>query len=197
MYSNGLMQLTYISRISWAGKLNPRTLADIQQLATANNYQHGITGILCYGNGCFFQCIEGNKSELSVLKDNICIRDRRHKDVRIHHFTAIEQRHYQGWTMQSLFLEHWLMSKADQKRLTPLARFIPFKPFSWSTEDWNEFMSIIETFDQEPQQSLAAIRFNAIGRWLSAIAAPHQAFLLVQSVLLIAIIVSLLLLLQT
>lgn len=194
MCSNRLMQLTYISKISWAGKLNPRTLADIQQLATANNYQHGITGILCYGNGCFFQCIEGDKSELSVLKDNICIRDHRHKDVRVHHFTPIEQCHYQGWTMHCLFLEHGLMSKAHKKRLTALAKFIPF---SWSTEDWHEFMSIIETLGQEPQQSLAAIRFNAIGRWLSAIAAPHQAFLLVQSILLIAIIVSLLRLLQT
>ena len=197
MHTNELMQLTYISRIRWADKLNPRTLANIKRTATANNYQYGITGILYYSNGCFFQCIEGNKSELLILKDNICIKECRHKDVRIHHFTTIEHRHYKSWTMHSLFLEHWLMSTVHKKRLILLAKFIPFRPFSWSSEDWSEFMSIIETFDQERQQSLAVIRFNVIGRWLSAIVALHQAFLLIQSILLIAIIVSLLLLLQT
>lgn len=184
------MQLVYCSRMSWTGKLNPKTLANIEQVATANNSKHGITGILCYGNGCFFQCIEGKKSELMALKNNICFKDPRHKSIKIHQFVAIERRHYKNWTMRSLFLEHWLMSQEHKDRLVPLARFIPFKPFSWSPEDWREFLKIIETFDQMPSAPTFTMSFNAIGKWLSAIVAPHQAFLAVQSVLLIGIIMS-------
>ena len=187
---DSLMQLVYISRISWWGLLNPKTLANIKRVATVNNAQHGITGILCYGNGCFLQCIEGQKEEVLALKDNLCRTDKRHKQVQIHQFTPIDSRHFQGWSMRLLYLERWLLSKDYKSELATLNKFMPFKPFDWNQQQWEEFLNVITNIDKLPQPKPMQANFNAIGKWLSAIAAPHQAFLVVQSTLLLCVIVS-------
>lgn len=187
---DSLMQLVYISRISWWWLLNPKTLANIKRVATVNNAQHGITGILCYGNGCFLQCIEGQKEEVLALKDNLCRTDKRHKQVQIHQFTPIDSRYFQGWSMRLLYLERWLLSKDYKSELATLNKFLPFKPFDWNQQQWEEFLNVITNIDKLPQPKPMQANFNAIGKWLSAIAAPHQAFLVVQSTLLLCVIVS-------
>ena len=190
-----LMQLVYISRISWWGLLNPKTLANIKRVATINNAQHGITGILCYGNGYFLQCIEGQQAEVLALKDKLRLTDKRHKQVHIHQFIPIDSRHFQGWSMRLLYLERWLLSQDYKSELATLNKFIPFKPFDWNQQQWEEFLNVITNIDKLPQPKPMQANLNAIGKWLSAIAAPHQAFLIVQSTLLLCVIVSVLFLL--
>ena len=63
--------LTYVSRMTLKAGVTPRTLSDIMTVAQRENSAHQITGFLCFGNGYFFQYIEGEKSAIEQLFGNI------------------------------------------------------------------------------------------------------------------------------
>ena len=58
---SALIQLVYVSSLTVVGRLNTAIFEQVEGSARAYNNQQGITGILCYGNGQFLQCIEGKK----------------------------------------------------------------------------------------------------------------------------------------
>ena len=71
-----LYQFIYISRITSTGLSGASTLNDIAETSIKNNKINNITGILCYGNGYFFQYIEGTEQALSKLKNQLLMDDR-------------------------------------------------------------------------------------------------------------------------
>jgi hypothetical protein len=73
----------------------------LEQLLTqsrANNAQHGITGILLYGNEQFLQIIEGEEATVRALYAHIC-QDARHRDVTTYADKAITTRAFADWRM--------------------------------------------------------------------------------------------------
>ncbi|BBI66735.1 hypothetical protein PKHYL_09260 [Psychrobacter sp. KH172YL61] len=69
-----LCQLVYISRITSTGLSSPSTLNDISETSVERNQIDNITGILCYGNGYFLQCVEGSEQALTNLKKSFVDR---------------------------------------------------------------------------------------------------------------------------
>ena len=67
--SADLFGMAYISRITYGGLIGAGTLNDISKTSIHNNHLNQITGILCYGNGYFFQYIEGSEQALTNLKN--------------------------------------------------------------------------------------------------------------------------------
>ena len=90
--------VTYVSRMTLKAGVTPRTLSDIMTVAQRENLAHQITGFLCFGNGYFFQYIEGEKSAIEQLFGNIQ-RDGRNRDVTLKSKGVIEQRLFQDWQM--------------------------------------------------------------------------------------------------
>lgn len=191
---NALMQLVYVSTLTLAGRLNTAIFDEVEGSARAYNQQQGITGILCYGNGQFLQCIEGEKAKLLALQKSI-FADKRHKNIKVLLLQAIDERQFLDWRMRLLFLERWLWSPATKQQATQLAPFLPFTPHGWSAERTTSFLQIIKNFDTPPHINAAGITYNALGNMLRHIAAPHQAFLLVQGILTLLVIVAVILLL--
>jgi len=68
------------------------------EVARANNSQLGITGILLYDNGSFFQVLEGEPSVVQSLYDKIGT-DNRHRAVSKIVYEPIEERDFSEWTM--------------------------------------------------------------------------------------------------
>ena len=66
-----LIQLVYVSSLTLGSRLNTSIFEEVERHARDYNQQHGITGILCYGNGQFLQCIEGEKAHVFALKQRI------------------------------------------------------------------------------------------------------------------------------
>ena len=161
--------------------------------ARAYNEQQGITGILCYGNGQFLQCIEGEKSKLLALQQRISA-DKRHKNVKVLLLQAIDERRFFDWRMRLLFLERWLWSPATKQQAIQLSSFLPFSPHDWSPERTEKFLHTIKNFDTPPHINAAGITYSALGNMFRHIAAPHQAFLMVQGLLSILIVVAIALL---
>ena len=188
-----LVQLVYVSSLTLSSRLNASIFEDVEAHARRYNEQQGITGTLCYGNGHFLQCIEGEKAKVSALTQSI-FADKRHKDVQVLLLQTIEQRSFSDWRMRLLFLERWLWSPATKVQATQLSPFLPFAPQGWSPERTEQFLQIIKTFDTPPHIKAAGITYNALGNMVRHIAAPHQAFLIVQGFLSVLLVAALLLL---
>lgn len=167
-----MIQLVYVSSLTLASRLNAAIFDELEAHARDYNEQHGITGTLCYGNGHFLQCMEGEKAKVA----------------------ALTQRDFSDWRMRLLFLERWLWSPATKKQAAQLSPYLPFAPQYWSAERTEQFLQIIKTFDTPPHIKAAGITYNALGNMVRHIAAPHQAFLVVQGFLSVLLIVGLVLL---
>ena len=126
-----LIQLTYSSRATRA--LNGQDLRSIVAQAQSNNVLRGITGALCYANGTFLQCLEGERLAVNELYQHL-YKDPRHVDMEISSFNEIAERRFPTWAMGffsydneigQLFLKH--------------ARMAEFSPFSMNASDVDEF----------------------------------------------------------
>lgn len=190
-----LIQLVYVSSLTLGSRLNTSIFEDVERHARNYNQQHGITGILCYGNGQFLQCIEGEKAHVFALKKRI-FADSRHKNVKTLLLQTIEHRSFTDWRMRLLFLERWLWSPATKQQAAQLSPYLPFFPHDWSPERTEHFLQVIKTFDNPPHIQAAGITYNALGNMFRHIAAPHQAFLIVQGFLSLLLVIGLVLLYQ-
>lgn len=190
---SSLIQLVYVSTLTIGSRLNTSIFDKVEAHARNYNQQHNITGTLCYGNGHFLQCIEGDKDKVFALQERI-FADKRHKNVAVLLLQEIDQRSFADWRMRLLFLERWLWSPATKKQAVQLSPFLPFAPHGWSSERTKQFLQIIRTFDTPPHIKAAGITYNALGNMFRHVAAPHQAFLIIQGFLSILLIVALILL---
>ncbi|AOY43716.1 hypothetical protein AOT82_1337 [Psychrobacter sp. AntiMn-1] len=190
---SALVQLVYVSTLTIASRLNTSIFEDIEAHARDYNEQHGITGTLCYGNGQFLQCIEGEKRHVFALQERI-FADSRHKNIEVLLLQEINHRSFSDWRMRLLFLERWLWSPATKEQAAQLSLFLPFAPHGWSPDRTEQFLQIIKNFDTQPHIKAAGITYNALGNMFRHMAAPHQAFLIVQGFLSILLVVGLMLL---
>ncbi|WP_348549549.1 BLUF domain-containing protein [Psychrobacter sp. KFRI-CH2-11] len=184
-----LCQLVYISRITSTGLSSPSTLNDISEIAIERNQTDEITGILCYGNGYFLQCVEGSEQALTNLKNRL-LADERHKDMEILDFSAIDERRFSSWSLRSITLERWMTKNAELKK------FMPFKPYNWNADEWRRFLDILQNYYEEQIRTgntdAQPIKYSTLGVTLSKVVGQHQAFFLIQTVLGSMIVVALL-----
>ncbi|MCZ2292943.1 MAG: BLUF domain-containing protein [Burkholderiales bacterium] len=91
-----LVRLMYASRPAPA--LDAEELAAILRESRAANPQHGITGVLCVGDGVFVQVLEGSRSAVNRLYQLIAA-DARHKQLELLSYEEITERRYAAWAM--------------------------------------------------------------------------------------------------
>ncbi|SNT69028.1 BLUF domain-containing protein [Psychrobacter sp. LV10R520-6] len=190
---SALIQLVYVSSLTMMSRFNNSLFTDVKSRAGANNEQHGITGILCYGNGHFLQCIEGEKAHVLVLLQRIS-SDKRHKNIKVLLIQAIDQRSFVDWRMRLLFLERWLWSPATKEQATQLSNFLSFAPHGWEPERTEQFLQTIKNFESDPHIRASGITYSALSNMFRHIIGPHQAFLVVQGILSLLIVVAIILL---
>ncbi|NOT25578.1 MAG: BLUF domain-containing protein [Acidobacteria bacterium] len=90
------MLLAYSSAA--ARPLSAADLLDLLTRARKHNEMHGITGMLLYVDGAFFQVLEGNKDVLRALYEKID-RDTRHSNVLKLIEEPIDHRAFADWSM--------------------------------------------------------------------------------------------------
>ncbi|MCB1802141.1 MAG: BLUF domain-containing protein [Gammaproteobacteria bacterium] len=91
-----LIHFIYASRVS--GPLDETTVRDILQTARTNNRELGVTGMLLYADGSFFQVLEGEEHVIEDLFDRIS-RDNRHHQVVQIISEPIAERQFADWSM--------------------------------------------------------------------------------------------------
>jgi hypothetical protein len=100
-----LVQMVYISRASMpiasnGGEIGPE-VAKILRKSRINNRAKNIVGALYFGNGYFFQCLEGDESTLMALYETLK-KDTRHTDLQIISMNTINARSFGDWEMKYL-----------------------------------------------------------------------------------------------
>ncbi|MDX1625832.1 MAG: BLUF domain-containing protein [Wenzhouxiangellaceae bacterium] len=106
--STDLIGLSYCSRASFPA--SPQRIGvdpEVNRIlvrSRRNNRSREIGGVLHFGNGCFFQYLEGPADEVDSLFATIS-RDERHHDVRRLTRRAIPRRRFSDWSMKFVAIE--------------------------------------------------------------------------------------------
>lgn len=179
--------LTYVSRMTLKAGITPRTLSDIMTVAQRENSAHQITGFLCFGNGYFFQYIEGEKSAIEQLFGNIQ-RDGRNRDVTLKSKGVIEQRLFQDWQMLMVNINN------PETHEDVINAFLPVLSARSTAAAADKFVEVMRS--QYHRRSLVDFQSYSLknvshyGISLRGLLKVHQHFLLVQSILLVLILIS-------
>ncbi|MHC2002957.1 BLUF domain-containing protein [Methylobacterium sp. CM6241] len=98
-----LYHFVYCSRA--AEGVDDAEVSRIVEAAQRNNLAHGITGVLVFGSGVFFQWIEGPAAEIKKLIATLH-RDKRHYDiVSLSQSEEERERLYPDWDMEKVEAE--------------------------------------------------------------------------------------------
>jgi hypothetical protein len=115
-----LVRALYVSRA--VGPQTGTVTARILAAAQAHNAAHGISGVLCQGQGLYLQVLEGDRAEVNRLYASI-LKDPRHRDVQMLAFEEIAQRRYPDWSMAHVHLpdDDAMVRFRDSKNRVPSA----------------------------------------------------------------------------
>ena len=91
-----LVRLMYVSRAVPA--VDQEELLAILRKSKANNPSQGVTGVLCFSEGIFLQVLEGGRSAVNRLYNQIAA-DHRHTQVELLLYEEIGERRFAGWSM--------------------------------------------------------------------------------------------------
>jgi len=122
-----LICLSYCSRASFnpaprSGGVDPEVNRILVE-SRRNNRKRDVGGVLHFGEGCFFQYLEGPADTVDALYAHIC-RDERHYDVQRLTRRPIASRRFEDWSMKFVAIESVV---AEVLRRHDLPRFDPYQ----------------------------------------------------------------------
>lgn len=134
-----LIRLTYISRgnfkqTSDSNGIEP-TVARILLHSRLNNPKKKIGGVLYFGDGHFFQCLEGEADVVNELITKI-IQDKRHSDVNIRKVVPVSRRVFSNWSMKYISLEDKVNEVLKRHKMSS------FNPYKFSEELTDELIDL-------------------------------------------------------
>ena len=126
-----LTQLIYISRATFAPTATQHGfephVARILAKSRANNRHTHLTGVLYFGDGCFFQCLEGNTESVDTLYAKLQLDDR-HTNIQLLSHKPIDSRSFDDWSMKYVLVEK------DIERLLREHGHHTFDPYQFNAE---------------------------------------------------------------
>ena len=137
-----LIRLVYISRSTESNR-ETRHIQNIAEkillVANIQNKQNGITGILCFSNDCYFQCLEGISDAVLHLYSKL-LNDPRHTDLKIILKEPITSSSFSKWSMKYL---------PDVEVMIPLIRLHGHTTFSPYDFAQNLFIDLLDFLSQK------------------------------------------------
>lgn len=115
-----LIRLIYASTTS--DGFEHSSLQNILDVSRLNNTTNGITGMLCFHNKYFLQCLEGSRKAVNDAYKMI-LNDDRHHNVVILEYTQIDVREFSDWCLgcipTSKFTDPLLLKFSKSTRFNP------------------------------------------------------------------------------
>lgn len=140
-----LIQLIYISRATFPSTPSMRGLephvARILAKSRANNRHAGLTGVLYFGDGCFFQCLEGDAAAVESLYAKLKLDDR-HTDVTLISNKAISRYAFSDWSMKYVVIEKAI------ERLLHERGYTSFGPYLFDPEMTQALLDILKVTNE-------------------------------------------------
>lgn len=173
-----LTRIIYISRSTFkptrSNAVIEPNVGRILTQSRINNQRNGLVGVLYFGDGCFFQCLEGEQSAIDALYARLQL-DERHKDIKLLSQEQIGALSYGEWAMKFVPIEK------DMTRLLTEGGFKSFDPYRFDNAMVQKVMNLLRTSTNPTtdavvetliKQSIAAptvVKASAV-RWPIAVA---------------------------
>ena len=146
-----LIQMIYISRSTFTpaeitNGIEPN-VARILLKSRANNKKNGLVGVLYFGNGCFFQCLEGAAEAVDKLYETL-LKDTRHKDLKVLSRKPIDVLSFSNWSMKHVPLED------EMTKLLKSQGFKTFDPYNFNAEMTKNAMELLHSSNDSTQAAL-------------------------------------------
>ena len=161
-----LLQIIYISRSTFespevVNKIEPN-VARILAKSRVNNRKNELVGVLYFGDGVFFQCLEGEEEAVNTLLAKL-EADRRHKDLKVISKKYIDKLSFGDWAMKFAPLDDQIT------RFLKENGFKSFDPYLFSGEIINEFLKQLfnaydPTIELNSPSSLNSIAHKDLGQ---------------------------------
>ncbi|QFS17665.1 BLUF domain-containing protein [Acinetobacter indicus] len=94
-----MFQLCYASQSTSTAENLLQDLRNILTEARNANTQHQVSGVLCYAEGYFFQCLQGDEQAVQEIFAGI-VGDSRHQNIQIFTENHVAQQRFQDWAMK-------------------------------------------------------------------------------------------------
>lgn len=137
-----LIRIIYISRSTFKATRTDAVIEPnvgrILAQSRINNRRDGLVGVLYFGDGCFFQCLEGEQSAIDALYARLQ-KDKRHKDVKLLARESIGALSYGEWAMKFVPLER------EMTRLLKSAGLKRFDPYRFDQPMVQKVMNLLRT----------------------------------------------------
>lgn len=105
---NPYVQIVYVSRSTFTTMPPERgiepSVARILAQSRTNNAKRGLVGALYFGDGCFFQCLEGRAEDVDRLYATL-LKDPRHTDLKVLSRRDIPRKNFPNWAMKYVPLD--------------------------------------------------------------------------------------------
>ncbi len=131
-----LVRLIYASKIS--SGFGPEDIESILQSARTYNVKTNVTGMLCFSNDYFLQCLEGSRTAVNNTYQQI-LNDKRHHNVIMLNYTQIPEREFEKWSMGYV-----PQSKLTESLNLKFSGSIDFNPFKMSGESAHLLMQALK-----------------------------------------------------
>lgn len=124
--SEPLVQLTYASQANFTSNKQGGVEAEVARIllqSRRNNPKQQLGGVLHFGNGYFFQCLEGERGTVTAAYERIA-KDPRHTRVQMLELNTVQKRRFQDWSMKYVALDsdiQALLAKHNLKNFDPYA----------------------------------------------------------------------------
>ncbi|HEY8027186.1 MAG TPA: BLUF domain-containing protein [Burkholderiaceae bacterium] len=140
-----LIRIVYVSRSTFAPGATSRGLepniARILAKSRANNRKNGLVGVLYFGDGCFFQCLEGEADAVDTLYGKLEI-DPRHRELQLISREDIEQFSFGAWSMKYIPAEKKIQALLRQEGLNT------FDPYRFSPAGTRAMLALLHEADE-------------------------------------------------
>lgn len=120
-----LLRLVYASKANTGSESVDSVLPEILNQSRRNNEPKNIGGVLCFGDGCFFQCLEGERAAVESLYDRL-LEDDRHCEVTLLSKRPVRQRMFRLWNMKYMSVD------AKIRRMLQIEKMESFVPHQFS-----------------------------------------------------------------
>jgi Sensors of blue-light using FAD len=137
-----LIEIIYMSRSTFTPSrlvmnIEPN-VARILAKSRINNRRNGLVGVLYFGDGCFFQCLQGEETTVDALYA-LLQSDNRHKDLKLFSRKQISALAYADWSMKYVPIEK------DMTRLLEKGGYQKFDPYQFDDAMIQGVMSLLQS----------------------------------------------------
>ena len=136
-----LIEIIYMSRSTFTPtslvmRIEPN-VARILAKSRINNKRNGLVGVLYFGDGCFFQCLQGEETAVDALYA-LLQTDNRHRDLKLFSRKPISALAYADWSMKYVPIEK------DMTRLLEKGGYQKFDPYQFNDAMIQSVMSLLQ-----------------------------------------------------